>query len=71
MIIVIGNWFDVLTGKSSNHSFFLEINKGWLEMDFHSLYGDNPTELQQWQWMFRNAETIYVDAETFNKLTEQ
>lgn len=78
MIIVIGDssvinlreWIKIIRNHSSNYHFFLLINAGWLELEYKFFCGNNPTELQQWQWMVRNAETIYVHDKIYNKLID-
>jgi hypothetical protein len=67
---VIQDWYNTLQGIQSNYQFFLDINSGWLEMEFKHLYGDNPTEKDYWNWMLRNAETVYVSDEIYKSIKD-
>lgn len=70
-MFVIFNWLNAIRGINSNYAFFMCINNGWLQMQFKELYGDNPTEQQQWEWMFKNAEVIRVSAECYDDLLKR
>lgn len=65
---IVENWFNIIKGRNSNWEFFSYINSGWLEMQFKGLYGNNPTEHQQWEWMLKNAETIRIPKEAYDTL---
>lgn len=66
MNYLIEMWQDVLIGKQSNWEFFTAINSGWLEMECQHRYGNNPTEEQQWEWMWMNVETIKLSSEDYD-----
>lgn len=68
---VIREWYNILLGIQSKYHFFLDINSGWLEMEFKHLYGDNPTEKDYWNWMLRNAETVYVSDEFYETILNE
>lgn len=68
---VIQDWYNILQDIRSNYQFFLDINSGWLEMEFKHLYGDNPTEKDYWNWMLRNAETVYVSNDFYELLLNE
>lgn len=70
-MFVIISWLNIITGVRSNYEFFMNINHGWLEMEFKALYGDNPTEEDQWEWMLKNAETIYVSENDYDALLNE
>jgi hypothetical protein len=70
MIFTFFNWYNCFLGIQSNYHFFIDINSGWLEMEFKYLYGDNPTEQQQWEWMFKNAEVIRLSKEDLELFVE-
>lgn len=67
---IVEELIDVLLGETSNHNFFTYINNGWLKMEFNNLYGDNPSEQECWEWMFRYAETIKLSPNDYNSLIE-
>lgn len=71
MIYLIELLFNILRGKNTNWEFFAIINSGWLEMEFEHRYGVNPTELEQWEWMFLNSERIEVSDEVYEALLKQ
>jgi hypothetical protein len=70
-MFLILDWIDVVTGTKSNYEFFMIINGGWLQMEFNNLYGDNPTEDNEMDWMLKNAETIYVSSECYDLLINE
>jgi len=68
MIFTFFNWYNCFLGIQSNYHFFIDISSGWLEMEFKHLYGDNPTEQQQWEWMIKNAEVIRISEKAYDEL---
>ena len=68
MMYLFELWFNILIGKQSNWEFFVDINSGWLEMEYQHRYGNNPTEQEQLEWMWMNAETIKLSAEDYDAL---
>jgi hypothetical protein len=71
MDYLITEWFNILRGSHTNWYFFSHINSGWLEMEFEHRYGVNPTEVEQWEWMFLNSERIEVSDEVYEALLKQ
>lgn len=70
MSYLLSEWIEVLRGNETNWSFFTQINGGWLEMEFKSRYGDNPTEENYWEWMWINAKTITLPTDDYLTLLD-
>ena len=68
---LINFWFDIISGKKSNWEFFVNLNSGWLEMEYQHRCGNHPTDLQQWEWMFLNAERIELSVEDYDALVKK
>lgn len=71
MHYLIESWFNILTGKQSNWEFFVNINGGWLEMEYQHRYGPYASEKDQWEWMFLNAERIKLSEEDYDTLLKK
>ena len=59
---------NTVFGSAGNWEFFTLINEGWLAMEFTSRYGNNPSEHDEWEWMYLNAEHIMLPAKDFDAL---
>lgn len=71
MFYPLKSWINIILGKQSNWEFFVEINGGWLEMEYQHRYGQYASEREQWEWMYLNAERIELSNEDYNELLKK
>lgn len=65
---ILLTWLNTVFGSSSNWEFFSLLNDGWLTMEFTFRYDANPSEEDEWEWMYLNAERVVLPAVDFDAL---